>query len=383
MPRSDIKTPISLALVFTTCAILPGCGSDRPPADATQAALIECGPCLPDPSSPSGASQICKIGESTVKRPCRLDEPPPPTRGDDDRDGLQDAYEDRLLLEFSPRIWLSHYENRWPVSVEWLLSRSTLRYSHARCSDHGLLALGNVTVANITEQGHRNARDPLNNWPWNWCKHYGPVNRSDRYTAVPKKSYFLQFLDAAHEGSTRHADWVVYGHVYPVSTGIVIQYWQLYAFNDSFASANHEGDWEYTAVLIDRQEVPQGVVFFRHGHAHEVAPSAVEWNGKHHITYSSKGGHAQYRGAAVNGCVDADWQGFADTCSPGTAWNTWEPAFGGIVNVGEKNFPLNNANWLRYSGLWGEIGTWPEVGVRFTSGPPGPAYQPDNWNRGK
>ena len=76
--------------------------------------------------------------------------PPPPVPGDNDGDRLVDTYEDYLLQRFAPRIWLHYDENRWPVNVGWLLARSTLRYSHARCSDHGILPYGQVTKANIT-----------------------------------------------------------------------------------------------------------------------------------------------------------------------------------------------------------------------------------------
>jgi hypothetical protein len=334
-------------------------------------------------------TQVCgsngMFGECRVANPPPPPPPPPPPLpGDDDHDGLVDAYEDRLLNKFAPRVWLSYYENRWPVNVDWLLSRSRMRYSHIRCTDHQMLAWGAVTRHNITEQSHRNAYDPATSWPWNACDHHRPVNRSNGYTAEPRKSFFLQYLNSAHTGSTRPGDWTIYGHVYPIaSEKIVIQYWQLYSYNDSFASANHEGDWEYTAVVIDHAETPKNIIFFRHGHAREAAISAVEWDGDHHITYSSKGGHAQYRGASVSGCLDADAQGFADTCSAGTAWNTWEPGFGGIVNVGEKYYPLNDANWLRYSGRWGEIGAASATSVDFTSGPQGPAYQPGNWFWGK
>lgn len=88
----------------------------------------------------------------------------------------------------------------------------------------------------------------------------------------------------------------------------------------------------------------------------------MEWAGDHHVTYVAKGGHAQYRAFETDsldfpGSCDAnsatdEAQGFADKCGQGTAWNTWESKFGGIVNVGEKARPLNDANWLRYSGLW-------------------------------
>jgi hypothetical protein len=160
----------------------------------------------------------------------------------------------------------------------------------------------------------------------------------------------------------------------------VIQYWQLYPYNDSFASINHEGDWEYTAVVINSNETVQRVVFFRHGHVRDVAPGQVEWVGNHHVTYSAKGSHGQYRATVQNDeCVTEgladDVQGVFDFCAEGTAWDTWTSGFGGIVNVGEKNRPLNGANWLRYSGLWGEVGFMADI-VDYTSGPRGPAYQP-------
>lgn len=366
----------------------------QPPPGDTHIENEICGSCRPDATSPTGASQFCKISNDSARLPCVLDEedpeiPRPPIEGDEDRDGLVDTYESELLETFAPKIWLHPDENRWPVNVDWLLSRSTLRHSHARCPDHEILAFGQVTRNNITEQLHRNAHDLFTFPPWDACDHYGPNNRSDSYTADPKESFFLQFSDAAHRGSTLPRDWVLYGHVYPVFEGIVIQYWQLYAYNDSFASANHEGDWEYTSVLIDRQERAQRVVYYRHGHARDAAADRVEWEGSHHITYVAKGGHAQYRAFETEtldfpGSCDADsaideTQGFADKCGQGTAWKGWEPEFGGVVNVGEKFAPLNGSNWLRYSGLWGEIGAAADV-VTFTSGPQGPAYQSSNWN---
>jgi hypothetical protein len=303
--------------------------------------------------------------------------------GDNDHDGISDDYEDQLLLKFAPRIWLSYYENRWPVSVNWLLARSTLRYSHVRCSDHGLLPYGSVTISNLITQRHWNANDPLTSLPWNACEHYGSNNRSDGYTGDLRNSFFLQYLDYAHTGSTQPRDWVVYGHVYRGASGdIIVQYWQLYSYNDSFGPANHEGDWEFTAIRINAQEQPQRVMFSRHGHVHDVAPSAVEWVGNHHVTYSAKGSHAQYRGATVSGCVDVEVKYFSDSCNAGTAWDAWHTVFGGVVNVGERYYPRSGSEWLRYSGLWGELGT-PLPGEDFTSGPRGPAYQLDSWNWGK
>ena len=194
----------------------------------------------------------------------------------------------------------------------------------------------------------------------------------------------MQYNDRAHEGIP-WGPWSLYGHVYWANGQIVIQYWQLYAFNDSFSSANHEGDWEFSAVSIDFwDEVPQKVAFYRHGRVEEYAPHEVNWVGTHHVTYSAKGSHAQYAKITVDGDCQGDRlrdraQGFADSCNRGMTWDSWDPWFGPIINIGEKNAPLNGANWLRYSGKWGEIGAASDV-VTFTSGPPGPAYRSaDHW----
>lgn len=312
---------------------------------------------------------------------CGTTPPLPPVPGDYDGDRIVDSYENELLQKFAPRIWLHYNENSWPVNVSWLLARSRMRFGHARCPDHSILAYGRVTNANITQQSHRSAHDLVHIPPWDACQHFGDAHRSNGYQGGIKTSFFLQFTDASHTGSTNYRDWVVYGHVYPTSGNrIVIQYWQLYAYDDSFATINHEGDWEYSAVVIDRNERPQRVVYFRHGHSRDVAASTAEWIGNHHVTYSAKGSHAQYRSfVRYDDCVSDSFpdqaQGIADHCGTGTAWDSWTSLFGGIVNVGEKAHPLNGSNWLRYSGLWGEIGAAADV-IDYTSGPRGPAYQP-------
>lgn len=342
--------------------------------------------------APTPAAQAAPCSEMLVPPPDCPDPPPtttrptlPPVPGDNDGDRIVDAYEDQLLRRFAPRIWLHPDENRRPVDVNWLLSRSTLRYGHTRCPDHEILARGEVTGTRLTEQSHRDTHDIATFPPWNACQHFGADRRSDHHTGDIKESFFLQFTDASHSGSADRHHWRIYGHVYPTTSGrIVVQYWQLYPYNDSFGLINHEGDWEYTAVVVDAAERVQRVVFFRHGHDRDVAPSRVEWVGDHHVTYSAKGSHGQYRGTVqgdeclTEGLQD-DVQGIADFCVPGTAWDTWTSGFGGIVNVGEKSRPLNGADWLRYSGLWGEVGFAAAGPIDYTSGPRGPAYQ-GSWN---
>lgn len=303
---------------------------------------------------------------------------------DEDQDGISDAYEDELLYKFAPKVWLHPQENCWPVNVGWFLKRTTMRYSHPKCRDCEIIKTGHATALNITKQSHQNTKSFLF-----IRKHHGKQNKSDSYTAEPKKSFFLQFPnDDHHKGSTDYKDWEIYGHVYRTSDGqIVIQYWQLYAYNDSLGPSNHEGDWEFSGVIINANEIPAYVFHYRHGEIHKIKPDEAKWEDTHHFTYSAKGGHGQYPSYSIAGVIPAGClcsppqfpQVIADSCFPGIAWDTWDSRFGGITNIGEKEFPLNGSSWIKYSGLWGEIGMAPMIGIKFTSGPQGPAYQ-KGWN---
>jgi len=322
---------------------------------------------------------------------------PAPPPNDVDRDGIADFTEMELLRRFAPMVWLHSTETSFPVNVEWLLSVSRLRFSHPGCSDHELIPQGKVTADNLINQFHRNVNSPPFCKPWNCCDHEGPILSSKQYTAEPKKSFFLQYPDSTHGGLTNRDEWAIYGHVYPAfNNQIALQYWQLYAYNDSIQSFNHEGDWEYSAILIKRDGTPQRFAHFRHGRVVENRPDEIELAGEHHITFSAKGSHGQYARAhestavLTETCVDESvsdgLQGdliARDKCEKGIGWATWE---GTIVNVGERHFPMPGAKWIQYSGLWGEIGaaaiSVPVVDktpIAFTSGPPGPAYQDSRW----
>jgi hypothetical protein len=353
-------------------------------------------PLMPQ-TRPHGAPEAPAINSDPLKG-----DPRPPigdvaSRLDADKDGLRDSYEAYLLQKFAPKIWLHKDERSLPVNVRWLLEQSRLRFSHAGgCFDHGLLDWGHVSHQNLTAQRHRNANEPPWCLPWNCCEHEGSERRSDNYTAVPKKSFFLQFTDASHDGLRNPRDWELYGHVFLARDGqIAIQYWQLYAYNDSVLKVNHEGDWEFSAVRIDRDERPIKIAHYRHGHIVESNPDEVEWEGQHHISYSAKGSHSQYRttesGSAIDDTcaedgVSDEFQGNLvahDKCGRGIGWTTWARP---VVNIGEKSFPMGDANWIRFSGRWGEIGAaavsipgFGSVPIEFTSGPQGPAYQEAAW----
>jgi len=301
---------------------------------------------------------------------------------DNDRDGIADAYEDYLLKTFAPRIWLHPEEIYKPANAGWFISRSSLRFSHDKfCTDHSVLGLYQVNPQNLVNRWH-----PFNK---SLCRHNDSnLWRSSRSVSNKQNGFFLNLANRYRFGEANRAFWEVYGHVFRTANQrMVIQYWQFYPYNQPGTpqqwNINHEGDWEYTSVTINRDRSPVSVTFSRHGNARTVTPDKVEWFGDHHVTYSAKGSHAQFR-KLLNGfgCQHDTGSEFHQTnfdrCGRGIAWDSWNSVFGGIVNVGEKNNPLNNQSWLRFSGYWGEIGAAAFL-VDFTSGPLGPAYKGNKW----
>jgi hypothetical protein len=292
------------------------------------------------------------------------------TPGDNDRDGLVDAEEELLLATYAPQVRLHSDDWTRPANVPWHLARSYMRYTHRGCSDCEILPRGLVTTASITERCHQNK----SGWPW--CNHEGSCNPSDSYVSSDHKvGFFLQQHNEDHSGSGNTGDWIVYGHVYPKNgDGVVVQYWFFYPYNDSVASVNHEGDWEYVAVTLNASGSISNLTYSQHNGNSVFMPWDVQWvENTHPVVYAAKGSHANYRAASGGDCVDAPTY---DNCNDGgTWWNTWDTQqFGGVTWVGEKYRNYNDSNWLRYSGRWGEIGEF-----EGTSGPRGPAYQWTSW----
>ncbi|MCA9840172.1 MAG: peptidoglycan-binding protein [Trueperaceae bacterium] len=321
-----------------------------------------------------GQNTWSKLGCSSTTAPAGFS-----SSVDNDRDGIWDSYENYLLSTLAPRIWLNSNEVNYPATVSWYLSYSSMRFSHNNCPDHEVLALGRLTGTNLDDQSHSINKS--------LCRHDYPVY-SNSYVGGGESTFFLELQNSARGGSSAKGNWRVYGHVYKTSAGkYVIQWWQFYAFNDSVDPVNHEGDWEYSGLLVNAGSIEK-VMFFRHGNLRTISPSEAEWvNGVHHVTYVAKGSHAQYKGASSSGgCItgltsvgDIAQAVAADRCNKGKVWDTWASGYGGIINVGEKSYSLNSAEWLRYSGLWGEIGALSAGGITFSSGPRTPSYQTSAW----
>lgn len=301
---------------------------------------------------------------------------------DVDRDWLDDRLEQELANRHAPVAYLA-LDMDWtlPASVDWYLPRVTMRFHHNNCPDHEILPFGSVTQDALVSQSHQRMVLGLLG-----CSHEDPVQYSNG-SWHPDDHFFLQQHDSTHPGASDPSDWILYAHVYQNDLGgVTVQYWYFWSYNDGFSVQNHEGDWEGLEVRLGPSGEVVQVGLNQHNGRTWYAPSQMQWYGETHpVVWVADGSHATY--ASKGECDDAEWY-YVDaqltSCSTIAAnrWFTWAGGLpagaegrqgGGVMNLGEKAFPMPGASFIQYSGRWGEEGLFDG-----TSGPRGPAYK-DDW----
>jgi hypothetical protein len=293
---------------------------------------------------------------------------------DNDRDGIDDTVENQLISRFAPIVKLHPEEQYLPANVPWLLSRMRLRFDVSLGKDKQLLDKMQVTSASLITQSYDDQSSGLSDSP---------------------TDFFLEAVDASGSGSLEDyrkatragldaAGWVCYAHVHgsPVHVGYYdIQYIFYYAYNgDTFSgpgSIAHESDFEHITVRVepDRETVSQ-IYYAAHnneGKWYKQQTSqgvkdgfSVTGDGRP-VVYSAQNSHASYpwAGSWQRNNVPDD-----HTAGDGPVWDCLQSA----RDLGEKQYPAKDMQWIQYSGHWGELGT-----ASFTTGPAGPAYQ-SWWN---
>ena len=306
---------------------------------------------------------------------------------DADYDGIDDALEWTLAVRHAPVVYLSPWESNLPANVEWFLDRARLRFHHSCsalalcCGDHGIFDYGGASQATLVTQTHSKRAWSL----FSGCHHTSPQSSGGDWD--DDHHFFLQLRDSDHSGSWYPGDWKVYVHAYPNNIGgINVQYWFFYAYNSGPVEFNHEGDWENILIQLDASQNVVKVLMARHNDPyHQFSPGSVTWyQGTHPVVLSAEGTHATYE--SFDSCNGALIEHGCAWGHPSWRWFTWSGGLpageggyqgGGLINVGEKGYPLNGQRFIKYSGRWGELGVTP-----WTNGPRGPAYQ-DKWNYGR
>ncbi|HWM91704.1 MAG TPA: hypothetical protein VN493_13130 [Thermoanaerobaculia bacterium] len=328
---------------------------------------------------------------------------------DQDRDHLIDQIEEDLAHRHAPLEMLTEPEDseNFPSSVEWYLRFASMVYFHA--SAHPTVHPVQSTVRNdnsafgIANQSHPSSASDT-----------GPLSYSNRPTSGGRfhvtgctSSTCKKGVLASNPWEVR-TDWKIYANAYPGSdaygTGILIQYWVFYPYNDTNSGvADHEGDWEHMVgkVRVDtsvppggynggQQYVAQGGYFKQHEDPYQWRfAQNLQWEPPtgpylHPKVWVSEGSHASF--PDQQSCQGGGWGG-TDNChttSNNTRWYTWLGGTGGdcgykgdcqgagvfLMSTDTANpTALSPQHWAAFSGHWGgQSGS-------FVGNPTGPAYK--------
>lgn len=302
--------------------------------------------------------------------------------GDADGDGIDDAVEAELIARYVPVYYFHPDEQYYADTVDAYLPNVQMRFHYRLLSDDQILDQGSVTQSALPEQVHAN-KDFMGNYT-------DEMIRSDSARdTFSDGGYFLEVPDdlpnreAVYRGNPEGDRTRVYAHAFRNDEGnISIQYWLFFPYNEAPSVAgvklNHEGDWEHVTVRLNAEQTLDRVYFASHnneGKAH--APSDLSFTTgdqtvlpyseadgvTHPVVYQAKGTHASFPTA---GTQYRGWYLPNDYTGEGVFFSGLDRA----VNVGELDAPLNDQQFIRYGGLWGEIGVTP-----ISTGPKTPSFQ--------
>lgn len=301
------------------------------------------------------------------------------TQPDEDQDGLSDTCEQELAEKWAPVVYHSSDETNYPTSVDLFLTQSALWFYDESCTpDRKKSVLEHPTQAQLLEQTTTEG-----------CRSQIPIRSDGTRSKQKQRTYYL--ADVASEirkGSTDTRDWRTYVHSYAnTDGGMTLQYWRFYAYNYNDSLNNHGGDWEGVHVILDAQFKPIKMALLGHTAIETKDWTDVTKESQRPVVFSEGGGHASQwngTGIAAKGCsgLSSLIRCRLDLGQPATfirqeTWRTGQVTWfdgkrspgGGLLNVGEKQNPLNGQAFIRYSGLWGSPGL-----LFGTSGDWGPAY---------
>jgi len=310
--------------------------------------------------------------------------------GDSDGDGIDDALEQRWLDAHRPLFKFNKGETVFPCSVTWFITHSDL----------------------VTSNGQRIARSELAKKPQlifkyatGWRSFTGVKldiaddSRPGPYQTNPKGSADVPLYGHAVRLNQRNAlkyrgDAHTFGEGY-----VLLQYYWLFGYNDAtkwdhvgrtifpiigglvqkwtgFDNAgDHEGDWVWVDVILDRNEAPLFAIYHHHGDGN-LAPSVVPWNevekdGSGPVAYVEVGVHELWPKSGRQEPISSpvhDHLGDGEAIKPNV-----------VLNIGEAGRPMKQGNpeaqfeadvlancWVK----WGDF-----TGAGAGGNPPGPVQQ--------
>jgi hypothetical protein len=277
-------------------------------------------------------------GSATTSRIAALDpfSAIPKAQVDQDHDGLDDNFEQRIAEKYAPELFLEAQEKTYPASVPWLLGRMQLQHTEDGCTpDHRSELTSHPGATGDQLLG------PDQNHQWTFPGDFTDVGprfgcRDDKRTSLntinslpdgpdatgagDEQVMQLEFTggkasDMDKAGQLDPSQWPTYVHVYPSAQhGVIVQYWHAFPYNP-VPGDTHEGDWDASLqVRLDAQLNLVGAWFSRHSNDTPgrwiPASKLSTFAGSHIEEAIDSGGHGAY-------ASPKDWCAHPDTVNLG------------------------------------------------------------------
>ncbi|MCB9890649.1 MAG: Vps62-related protein [Planctomycetes bacterium] len=265
--------------------------------------------------------------------------------------GTEPNLTDAEIRSYAPVVRIHPREEYRPMSPDEFITKSRFRHHRGWQSDQGFHRTTQTWVTT-------NSYDPVYfGIPTNvlaaYTLHSGGKNRRPRDSNCGDSyNVFLQSAGRLTGPTAPNGVVPAYYHYRRIGRTHQIQFWWFCGFNDSFASFNHQGDWEHVTVHVERDAIV-GVFFAAHENGSFVRRADLKFVGARPLVYMAKGSHASYRAAG-------SYMAGIDSASDGGAqWDT-----------SRLLRPLATQPWRDYAGAWGEVGS-----ISTTTGPLGPWHK--------
>ena len=296
----------------------------------------------------------------------------PNTAVDDDQDGINNLIEEELAQRFAPIVRLHPDDKYRPANITWYLPRVRMRFNVNWGFDDQILNQGEVNDLTLIKQTNRNQFSGLTATATDFFLEQTDENGGD----------FLDSFRSQTRNGTDQPGWVCYTHVQPASAErnqnmYDVQYIFFYAYNGDMVwgaiESAHEADFEHITVRVaDDLKTIHRIYYSAHDEEGRWYAKETSLGTKDGYSVTAEGRPIVY--SALDSHASYPWSGEWNrinkpndfTEDNGPEWDCKT----NIINLGEKLFPIEGANWLQYSGRWGEIGE-----LNWTTGPYGPAYQ--------
>lgn len=213
------------------------------------------------------------------------------SRADDlDEDGIDDAVEQMLIDMYRPVLHYDPDENVRPASMEWYVRHSELIW---QTQIQGF-PLDIVVVSNSQLNDPGDDDSPLRLL----FEATEDVPSSMTFRSLSEPSLRINVFDDFHSGPAPVQPIGMYAHVAPLAQALqysngptipplpfnaddflLLQYWQFFPFNDfqfELDIGNHEGDWMWIDVFVERTcPYPVRYVVYHHHGDSECAPMVL------------------------------------------------------------------------------------------------------------